>query len=190
MIFYDNAFRLRIPHTSIYRIHQHLDFFVQERKGEKLPYSFKILPGTANDAQLLVRTASPLGLPGEKPRELTLSEGDGISFITSMAIFHKGSQKEGTGRRQYAPSDDKKHDLAVKKILNAGFEPDHIVVGGAEIVHVGKGNSGRGFTLPLFTIRGTVVVSNKQEAEKAIVFGIGPKRVFGCGFMHLTGEGQ
>jgi hypothetical protein len=33
MIFYDNAFRLRIPHTSIYRIHQHLDFFVQERKG-------------------------------------------------------------------------------------------------------------------------------------------------------------
>ncbi|MCJ5458538.1 hypothetical protein RZQ20_20185, partial [Raoultella ornithinolytica] len=75
MIFYDNAFRLRIPHTSIYRIHQHLDFFVQERKGEKLPYSFKILPGTANDAQLLVRTASPLGLPGEKPRELTLLYG-------------------------------------------------------------------------------------------------------------------
>lgn len=40
MIFYDNAFRLRISHTSVYRIHQHLDFFMQERKGEKLPYSF------------------------------------------------------------------------------------------------------------------------------------------------------
>ncbi len=41
MIYYDNAFRLRIRHTSVYQIHQHLDFFMQERKGEKLPYSFK-----------------------------------------------------------------------------------------------------------------------------------------------------
>ncbi len=46
MIYYDNAFRLRIRHTSVYQIHQHLDFFMQERKGEKLPYSFKIFPGT------------------------------------------------------------------------------------------------------------------------------------------------
>ncbi len=37
MIYYDNAFRLRIRHTSVYQIHQHLDFFMQERKGEKLP---------------------------------------------------------------------------------------------------------------------------------------------------------
>lgn len=44
MIYYDNAFRLRIRHTSVYQIHQHLDFFMQERKGEKLPYSFKIFP--------------------------------------------------------------------------------------------------------------------------------------------------
>jgi hypothetical protein len=43
MIFYDNAFGC-VSHTSVYRIHQHLDFFMQERKGEKLPYSFKIFP--------------------------------------------------------------------------------------------------------------------------------------------------
>lgn len=91
MIFYDNAFRLRISHTSVYRIHQHLDFFMQERKGEKLPYSFKIFPGTGNDSRLLVRTATALELPGEKKRELILSEGHEIKFITSMAIFHKGS---------------------------------------------------------------------------------------------------
>ncbi len=92
MIFYDNAFRLRISHTSVYRIHQHLDFFMQERKGEKLPYSFKIFPGTGNDSRLLVRTATALELPGEKKRELILSEGHEIKFITSMAIFHKGTK--------------------------------------------------------------------------------------------------
>lgn len=73
MIFYDNAFRLRISHTSVYRIHQHLDFFMHERKGEKLPYSFKIFPGTGNDSRLLVRTATALELPGgEKKRAYSL----------------------------------------------------------------------------------------------------------------------
>lgn len=91
MIYYDNAFRLRIRHTSVYQIHQHLDFFMQERKGEKLPYSFKIFPGTGDDSLLLVRTATALELPGEKKRELILSEGHEIKFITSMAIFHKGT---------------------------------------------------------------------------------------------------
>lgn len=70
MIYYDNAFRLRIRHTSVYQIHQHLDFFMQERKGEKLPYSFKIFPGTGDDSLLLVRTATALELPGEKKESL------------------------------------------------------------------------------------------------------------------------
>ncbi len=39
---------------------------MQERKGEKLPYSFKIFPGTGNDSRLLVRTATALELPGRK----------------------------------------------------------------------------------------------------------------------------
>ncbi len=70
MIYYDNAFRLRIRHTSVYQIHQHLDFFMQERKGEKLPYSFKIFPGTGDDSLLLVRTATALELPGEKKKQV------------------------------------------------------------------------------------------------------------------------
>ncbi|MEG9130088.1 hypothetical protein VPJ33_21160 [Acinetobacter baumannii] len=65
---------------------------MQERKGEKLPYSLKIFPGAGNESRLLVRTATALELPGEKKRELTLSEGHEIKFITSMAIFHKGTK--------------------------------------------------------------------------------------------------
>lgn len=43
---------------------------MQERKGEKLPYSFKIFPGTGDDSLLLVRTATALELPGEKKESL------------------------------------------------------------------------------------------------------------------------
>lgn len=155
----------------------------------KQAYSFKILPGSANDASLLIRTALSLGLPGEKKRELTISEGDVINVITSMVMFHKGTKPEGTARRQYAPSDDDRHHMAEKRFINAGFEPDNLVVGEAEKIHVGKGNSGRGFTLPVFTIQGSAIIRNQEEAEKAIVYGIGPKRTFGFGFMHLTGSG-
>ncbi|EKR5521794.1 MULTISPECIES: type I-E CRISPR-associated protein Cas6/Cse3/CasE [Klebsiella] len=188
MIYYDNAFRLRIRHTSVYQIHQHLDFFMQERKGEKLPYSFKIFPGTGDDSLLLVRTATALELPGEKKRELILSEGHEIKFITSMAIFHKGTKSEGRGRRQFAPSDEASYQLALTKLAKAGFKPGQIAVSGPKIVHIDKGNAGRGFTLPVFTVQGTAIISNQQEAEVGIVYGVGPKRVFGCGFMHLAGQ--
>lgn len=187
MIFYDNAFRLRIPHTRVYRIHQQLDYFMQERKGEKLPYSFKILPGEDNDANLFVRSAVSLGLPGEKKRELFLTEGDEISFITSMAIFHKGTQSDGVSRRMYTPADDKLHPLAVEKLIRAGLEPRQLKVSTPELVHIAKGNEKRGFCLPVVTIQGTAVISNQQDAENAIVYGVGPKRVFGCGYIHLAG---
>ncbi len=42
--------------------------------------------------------------------------------------------------------------------------------------------------LPVFTVQGTAIISNQQEAEVGIVYGVGPKRVFGCGFMHLAGQ--
>ncbi len=44
MIYYDNAFRLRIRHTSVYQIHQHLDFFMQERKERSCRTLLKFFP--------------------------------------------------------------------------------------------------------------------------------------------------
>ncbi len=72
MIFYDNAFRLRIPHTSVYRIHQHLDFFMQERKGEKLPYSFKIFPVPGMIRYSCPHSHSSGAARGEKKRAYSL----------------------------------------------------------------------------------------------------------------------
>ncbi|MCS5989256.1 type I-E CRISPR-associated protein Cas6/Cse3/CasE, partial [Klebsiella pneumoniae] len=105
-----------------------------------------------------------------------------------MAIFHKGTKSEGRGRRQFAPSEEASYQLALTKLAKAGFKPGQIVVSGPKFVHIDKGNAGRGFTLPVFTVQGTAIISNQQEAEVGIVYGVGPKRVFGCGFMHLAGQ--
>lgn len=160
---------------------------MQERKGEKLPYSFKIfpVPGMIRDCW----SAQPQlwSCRGEK-RELILSEGHEIKFITSMAIFHKGTKLEGHGRRQFAPSDEASYQMALTKLAKAGLDSRQIVVSGPEFVHIDKGNARRGFMLPVFTVQGAATISNQQEAEMAIVYGVGPKRVFGCGFMHLAGE--
>ena len=93
MIFYDNAFRLRISHTSVYRIHQHRIFFMQERKGEKLPYSFKIFPGTGNDSRLLVRTATALELPGKKESLFSLRAMKLSSLRQWPSFIKEQSQK-------------------------------------------------------------------------------------------------
>lgn len=64
MIVYENVLRMRIPHYEIYRIHQHLDFFIQEVSRIKTSYSFKIMPGLASDTAAFIRAAQSLHLPG------------------------------------------------------------------------------------------------------------------------------
>lgn len=87
MMFYHNTFRIRIPHSDIYRIHQHLDFYIQEKAGLKIPYSFKIIPRSANGSAILLRTALPLTLPGEETKEIHLKTGDTVSFATTLAVI-------------------------------------------------------------------------------------------------------
>lgn len=187
MIYYDNAFRLRIRHTSVYQIHQHRIFSCRNARERSCRTLLKFFPVPG-----MIRYSGPhshsSGVAGEKKRELILSEGHEIKFITSMAIFHKGTKSEGRGRRQFAPSEEASYQLALTKLAKAGFKPGQIVVSGPKFVHIVKGNAGRGFTLPVFTVQGTAIISNQQEAEVGIVYGVGPKRVFGCGFMHLAGQ--
>ncbi|MEI9749230.1 hypothetical protein QU516_16075 (plasmid) [Moellerella wisconsensis] len=73
MKYYESTLRLRIPSTDLYGIHQHLDFFIQEQSKAKLPYSFLVQPGTGNDSRILLRTAQPIGVPGEKHLSATFT---------------------------------------------------------------------------------------------------------------------
>nr|URH11016.1 DinG family ATP-dependent helicase YoaA [Klebsiella pneumoniae] len=67
--------------------------------------------------------------------------------------------------------------MALTKLAKAGLDSRQIVVSGPEFVHIDKGNARRGFMLPVFTVQGAATISNQREAEMAIVYGVGPKRV-------------
>ncbi len=188
MIYYDNAFRLRIRHTSVYQIHQHWIFFMQERKGEKLPYSFKIFPGTGDDSLLWSAQPQLWSCRGEKKESLFSLRAMKSSSLRQWPSFIKEQSQKAVADASLLHPKRASYQLALTKLAKAGFKPGQIVVSGPKFVHIVKGNAGRGFTLPVFTVQGTAIISNQQEAEVGIVYGVGPKRVFGCGFMHLAGQ--
>ncbi|MEW7002413.1 type I-E CRISPR-associated protein Cas6/Cse3/CasE (plasmid) [Serratia ureilytica] len=151
MIFYDNAFRLRISHKCL-PDPPAPDFSCRNvRESCRTLLKFFPVPGMIRDCW----SAQPQlwSCQGEK-RELILSEGHEIKFITSMAIFHKGTKLEGHGRRQFAPSDEASYQMALTKLAKAGLDSRQIVVSGPEFVHIDKGNARRGFMLPVFTVQG------------------------------------
>ncbi|EDQ7228050.1 type I-E CRISPR-associated protein Cas6/Cse3/CasE [Salmonella enterica subsp. enterica] len=181
MIFYENALRIRIPHEEIYRIHQHLDFFIQEEARVKTPYSFKIMPGFANDASVFVRTVQPLHLSGERKQEIFLKNTDTIRFSTMLAVI----QRSMTGNRQTTQPPDKRDGYVRKCLFHAGFsiqslrvdEPKKVIVKNRETKH------GPSILIPASVIYADCTIDSVAEAEKALVYGIGKKRIFGFGFL-------
>ncbi len=100
MKYYESTLRLRIPSTDLYGIHQHLDFFIQEQSKAKLPYSFLVQPGTGNDSRILLRTAQPIGVPGEKHLSATFT---GVSLdienYCTLRLFFDLPNLAGLSRR-------------------------------------------------------------------------------------------
>ena len=183
MIFYNNTFRIKIPNSDIYRIHQHLDFYIQEKAGLKIPYSFKIIPGSANDSAILLRTALPLALPGEEIKEIHLKTGDTVSFATTLAVIRH--EIVAGKKKQMTPPPERLEEYIHARLARAGFTVQSLVAGQPENIIVRKYSSERmtPVLVPVSAIRATCVISSVAEAEKALVYGIGRKRIFGFGFL-------
>lgn len=186
MRYYENALRLRIPCSEIYRIHQNLDFLLQEKCGIKLPYSFNIQPGNANDTHILLRTSVSMGFPGEVRRDMALQSGDTLPFTTTLTMIQRISN--GKSKREITPSPDLQEHYVIHRFSRAGFELQDLLVTPPEYVYVKKAKKGRAIVIPASVVRATGIVTSVEEAEKAIVYGVGRKRVFGFGLMNLTGD--
>ncbi|EOF6573148.1 type I-E CRISPR-associated protein Cas6/Cse3/CasE [Salmonella enterica] len=183
MIFYNNVFRMRIPCYEIYKIHQYLDFFIQERSRIKIPYSFKVMPGSGNDSCILLRTSQPLSLPGEQMKEIYFKQGDNVCFMTTMAVI-RHDVVDGK-KRQITPSPAQREDDIHARLVRAGFSVQSLEVGEPEKIIVRKEASRHScpILVPVCAIRAACTVSAAVEAEKALVYGIGRKRIFGFGFL-------
>ncbi|EBZ5771629.1 type I-E CRISPR-associated protein Cas6/Cse3/CasE [Salmonella enterica subsp. enterica serovar Redlands] len=179
MIFYENALRMRFPHDEIYRIHQHLDTYIQEHAGIKTPYSFKIVPGFASDSAILLRTVQPLNLPGERKHEILLKKEDVVQFSTTLAVMQR--EMTGNRRRQITPPPERLKEYISNRLVQAGFSVTSLVVGEPENVIIKK--RGRPILIPSTVLCATCAIRSVEEAEKALVYGVGRKRIFGFGFL-------
>ncbi|TKV05703.1 type I-E CRISPR-associated protein Cas6/Cse3/CasE [Citrobacter sp. wls619] len=183
MIFWQNTFLIRVPHYEVYKIHQHLDYFIQEKCRVKIPYSFKAAPGTGSDTCIQLRTAQPLALPGEQTREIYLQAGDTVRFTTALAVI-RHFIVDGK-KRQITPSPAEREGYIYTRLAKAGFSVQSLTAGEPENVIVRKNVSVNAspILIPVSAIRVTCTVSQAGEAEKALVYGIGRKRIFGFGFL-------
>ncbi|ELW2865787.1 type I-E CRISPR-associated protein Cas6/Cse3/CasE [Salmonella enterica] len=183
MIFYENALRMRIPHHDIYRIHQNLDFFIQEKCRVRMPYSFKIMPVSAgsNEAAVFFRTIQPLALPGERKKDVLLKMGDITCFTTSLAVI----QHRAEGNKQMTLPSEQIEGYARRRLEGAGFHVQTLVIDETNNVIVKSRKTKRdpSILIPAAVIHTACSVTSVEEAEKALVYGIGKKRIFGFGFL-------
>lgn len=188
MKYYENALRVRIPHYAIYPVHSNLDFFIQEKCGIKLPYSFSILPGSADDSTVLLRTPVSLGLPGEKCHERFLETGESLSFTSTITMIFR---TVGPGRKKEITVPPEDMDRYIRfRFARAGIELNTLQVAEPEYYHVKKYAKGKPVVIPASAIHATGVVTSVEEAEKALVYGVGRKRVFGFGLLNLDSTGN
>lgn len=179
MIFYENVLCMRISHHDIYRIHQRLDTHIQERARIKTLYSFKIVPGFASDSAILLRTVQPMDLPGERKTEIFLKEGDNVQFSTTLAVMQR--EMSNDRRRQITPPPERLEEYIRNRLANAGFSVTSLVTDEPENIIIKKRD--RPILIPATFLSATCTINSVEEAEKALVYGVGRKRIFGFGFL-------
>lgn len=83
------------------------------------------------------------------------------------------------------PPPERLEEYIHARLAHAGFTVQSLVVGQPENIIVRKHSAERmtPVLVPVSAIRATCVISSVAEAEKALVYGIGRKRIFGFGFL-------
>lgn len=179
--FYDYSLRLsRTPSIDAYRIHQQLDNLMRQGMCYALPYCWHHQSSSvAGSSDVLIRSATPLTLPGQKVTQIELEKGMDITFTARVyaAVALPHSNK---GTRD-ATWEETLHRLP-KSLPRAGFELLCATLIGSEKYTVTKKGMKR-FFIPAQEVAFTVTVQDVALAEQALVYGIGKRKAFGCGLL-------
>lgn len=192
MIFYENVLKLReTPIDTPYLAHQRLDFLLQETLKSKLPYCWKRAahPHEQNSTVAHLRTIVPLGLPGEKKHEMTLSVGDMLLCHTHFCFQKKESlavqppqtttERVRAKQRTVLMSDDELPRVLRIQCEKAGLHLHSHSSGESFCERYEKKR--HNFRLKVFPVSLVLEVQDTALAEQAIAYGIGHKRIFGYG---------
>ena len=182
MNFYDNMFKVRLPSTQVYQLHQQIDTLIQEGRQSKLAYSchFEPIPNT-EQTLVQVRSAVALKLPGEKEVICNLKEGQNIAWQMNLcSLLSRGDKYHDCIDEQEAIE-----KLITPRLARAGFELVRADLVQHQIMHGIKKKRGRAFFIPYWECAVEAVVRDVVEAEQAMVYGIGKKRIFGLGMFRV-----
>jgi len=184
MQYFDNTFKLRLSHADKYKAHQAVDTLVQERLNIKLPYSWRAVPypGAEHYSIVQLRSSVQMKLPGEREVALSLSQGALLQFrcnICSMIRVYEGKTGKRIGR---IGSTQEVIDKLKSTAEKSGFELLTATEEQEQIFKIIKPQN-RPFTLGHRELLMLVRVNDVALTEKAIVEGLGSKRIFGFGYL-------
>lgn len=183
MRLYENLLVLRNTDASdIYRIHQRLDFHVQETCGTKLPYSWHHIqhPERPEATVVFIRSQTPLRMAGEKVRDVELEAGGLIEFNVLMNrknVDRNGSTREKRVVRYLPCSQERMMEIAPVVLERCGLADTSVEHRGELSYPVRVDSKGRRpFALVGHNLHVVARISD-------VAAGIGSNRIFGFGMV-------
>lgn len=186
MRYFENTLRLRIDPKEKYKAHQAVDTLMQEKLQIRLPYSWRSVPypGAEHYSAVQIRTSVPTGLPGEIERTLMLGHGDILQFrcnicsVVRERVYEgdKERRRDRTGSTEAVMVKMKQHgERNGLDVLSSVFEDDALF----DIKKPKKPT----FVLGHKELSVIARVKDPAMAERAVIEGLGNKRIFGFGYL-------
>lgn len=202
MMFYQTVTLLNAPEHDRFLVHNRLDIHLRKTFlgiGKQshltdipdfLPaYAFHVSPQTEDKSVMMIRSAVPFSLAGEKLSDIAFAQGDEIDVSVLLSAHSKTTERDS----QKALDSTYIGSHIANRLALCGFEP----VG--EVMTLLKGKPRRyfmkktkqqqrnkPFSLYAYALKGKVKVIDPELALKGFIEGIGNKRAFGFGLMMLV----
>ncbi|WP_272691456.1 type I-E CRISPR-associated protein Cas6/Cse3/CasE [Providencia sp. PROV132] len=136
----------------------------------------------------MLRTAQAVGVPGEVKKSVYFSEGQEVTITGTIAAVRR--EVLNGRKRETCPPSEELPEFVKYRLSRAGLTPHHVGVNKMDRLVVKKVDpsmqKGHRIHIPACTFHATGVVSSVADFEKAFVFGIGRKRIFGVGQITVT----
>ena len=149
-------------------------------------YAFHLVPQTPERSVIMLRSAAPLNLPGEKAHEIHLEKGAVIDISVLLCSHSKTAERDTNV--VFSPRYINEH--IQKRLAQAGFEavteePRQMLVGAPKryLMKRTKNTKGKTFSVYGYPLSGEVRVIDTELATSHFISGIGTKRAYGFGLI-------
>lgn len=182
MRYFENVMQLRLNAAHRYKAHQQIDTFIQERLAIKMPYSWHIaaFPGAGHYSLVRIKSAFPMQIPGELPKECSITAGQLLTFQCNFCSEIRFQDGEKT--RAKTGTVEEVEAKLIKVGLKNGLDIFSSTAIEQSVFEIKKPNHPK-FNLGEVVFSVMARVADVSLAEQVLVNGLGNKKMFGFGFV-------